>query len=69
MPKVKPNKGVLKRVRVSARGKVKFGHAGKSHLNSTFSGKRIRQLRKPGYATAGDIKNLQQLLWRRLRPA
>lgn len=69
MPKFKPNKGLLKRVRITARGKVKFKHAGKSHLNSGLTGAKNRQLRRPAVAKAGDMRRLERMLQRRLTPA
>ena len=45
MPKQKTHKGVKKRFRVTARGKVKHRQAGTSHLNSRMSQKRKRRLR------------------------
>lgn len=47
MPKFKPHKGLKKRVKVTARGKVKSRRPFKSHLNSSFSGSRTRKLRRP----------------------
>jgi len=46
MPKMKTHKGMKKRFKVSATGKVKHKRCGSSHLNSHKSGKRIRRLRK-----------------------
>ncbi len=46
MPKMKTHKGTLKRVRVTARGKVKHKRANAGHLMSTKNGKRCRGLRK-----------------------
>lgn len=45
--KFKPHKGLKKRVRVTAKGKVKAGRPFKSHLNSSFPGSRVRKLRRP----------------------
>lgn len=47
MPKMKTHKGLKKRFKVSARGKVKHYKPGKSHLLSVKTGKRKRRLRKP----------------------
>ena len=66
--KLKPNKGLLKRVRVTAKGKVKFNRPGKSHLNSGHTGASLRQKRKPGIAKAGDIRRLERMLHRNLIP-
>jgi large subunit ribosomal protein L35 len=46
MPKMKTHKGMKKRFKVSANGKVQHKRCGSSHLNSHKSGKRIRRLRK-----------------------
>ncbi len=46
MPKQKTHKGVSKRVRLTATGKIKRGRANRSHLMSSKSGKRRRQLRQ-----------------------
>jgi large subunit ribosomal protein L35 len=46
MPKQKTHKGMKKRFKISATGKVSHKRAGSSHLNSHKSGKRIRRLRK-----------------------
>ncbi len=46
MPKMKTHKGMKKRFKVSANGKVSHKRCGSSHLNSHKSGKQIRRLRK-----------------------
>jgi large subunit ribosomal protein L35 len=46
MPKLKTHKGIKKRFKVSATGKVSHKCCGSSHLNSHKSGKQIRRLRK-----------------------
>ncbi|MEI7766832.1 MAG: 50S ribosomal protein L35 [Phycisphaerae bacterium] len=45
MPKQKTHKGIKKRVRVTATGKVKFHKHNKGHLQSGKTSKRRRQLR------------------------
>jgi large subunit ribosomal protein L35 len=67
MPKNKPHKGLLKRVRVSKTGKVRHRSATHKHLRSGKSGKRLRQLRKDPYMANADVKRLEKLLFRRLR--
>lgn len=69
MPKMKPHKGTLKRVKITASGKVKFKRTGLGHLNSHLSGDKVRALNKPGYAQKGDIKRLERSLVRPLKPA
>lgn len=46
MPKLKTHKGMKKRFKVSATGKVSHKKCGSSHLNSHKSGKQVRRLRK-----------------------
>ena len=46
MPKLKSHKAAGKRMKLLKSGKIVRGKAGKSHLNSSKSGKKIRQLRK-----------------------
>lgn len=67
MPKNKPHKGLLKRIRVSKTGKVRHRSAYHKHLSSHKSGKRLRQLRKDPYAANPDAKRFEKLLYRRLR--
>jgi large subunit ribosomal protein L35 len=47
--KMKTHKGVKKRFKVSATGKVSHKPCGSSHLNSHKSGKKIRRLRRKRY--------------------
>jgi large subunit ribosomal protein L35 len=46
MPKLKTNRGLKKRVKVSSKGKIKRQKAFAGHLMSGKSGNRKRQLRK-----------------------
>ena len=46
MPKQNPHKGVLDRVRVTARGKVKYKRTNAGHLMSGKSGRRRRRFRR-----------------------
>ncbi len=47
MPKLKTHKGMKKRFKVTATGKVIHKKCGSSHLMSHKSGKQVRRLRKP----------------------
>jgi large subunit ribosomal protein L35 len=49
MPKLKTHKGMKKRFKVSATGKVSHKRCGSSHLNSHKSGSKIRKLRKKSF--------------------
>lgn len=44
--KPKTHKGIAKRVKITARGKVKMGRPGRRHLAISKSPKRLRQLRR-----------------------
>ncbi len=46
MPKMKRHKGLAKRVRLSARGKVRYNKSNAGHLMSGKSASRRRRLRK-----------------------
>lgn len=67
MPKNKPHKGLLKRIRVTKTGKVRHRSAFHSHLSSHKSGKRLRQLRADRNISNPEIKRAEKLLFRRLR--
>jgi len=47
MPKMKTHKGLRRRVKVTAKGKVRHRHPNAGHLMSGKSGNRRRSLRKP----------------------
>ncbi|MFP4144939.1 MAG: 50S ribosomal protein L35 [Phycisphaeraceae bacterium] len=68
MPKVKSHKGLLKRVTVTARGKVKYAKTKTGHLLSHKSGDKLRKLRQKDVAKKGDIKRLERMLHRPLTP-
>jgi large subunit ribosomal protein L35 len=53
MPKQKTHKGLAKRVKVTANGKVKHHRAGTGHLMNTKNAKRRRRLRS---ASVTEIK-------------
>lgn len=46
MPKMKTHKGLVKRIKVSARGKVRYNKSGAGHLMSGKSSSRRRGMRK-----------------------
>jgi large subunit ribosomal protein L35 len=62
MPKQKTHKGLKKRAKVSARGKVLVGRAGKSHLMTGTRGKNIRKLRGRRAASGPEQKRLAKML-------
>lgn len=58
----KPNKGLKKRVRVTAKGKVKFARTGLGHLCSHKPAHRRRKLRRPGICPACEQKRVSKML-------
>lgn len=67
MPKNKTHKGLLKRVKITAKGKVKYKRSCGSHLNSHMSGGKIRQLRGKRLVKAADLGRAASMLNLRLR--
>jgi large subunit ribosomal protein L35 len=60
---MKTHQGAKKRFKVTASGKVKRGHAFKSHILTKKTSKRKRNLRRPGLiATRGEEKRIKRLL-------
>jgi len=62
MPKVKTNKSVAKRIKVTARGKLKRHHAGSGHLRSKKSPSRIRRFRKQADVSPAFARQAKRLL-------
>jgi large subunit ribosomal protein L35 len=63
MPKLKTHKGMKKRFKVSATGKVSHKRCGSSHLNSHKSSKRIRRLRKStSLKVAAEVRRIRTAL-------
>ncbi len=63
MPKLKTHKGMKKRFKVSANGKVSHKRCGSSHLMSHKSGKQVRRLRKKSTLTvAAEAKRIRYAL-------
>ncbi|MBI1335907.1 MAG: 50S ribosomal protein L35 [Phycisphaera sp.] len=69
MPKLKSHKGLLKRIKISGKGKVKFRKSRNGHLRSNKTGDQVRSYRKKGVAKRGDITRLEKMLHRPLLPA
>jgi large subunit ribosomal protein L35 len=67
MPKLKTHKGIKKRFKVSANGKVSHKRCGSSHLMSHKSGKQVRRLRKKSVLkVAAEAYKLRRSLRRRV---
>jgi len=62
MPKLKTNKGAVKRFRKTKTGKFKRSRAFSSHLLSAKDRKRKRGLRKSALVFKGDVKKISGML-------
>jgi large subunit ribosomal protein L35 len=63
MPKLKTKKGVAKRFKVTAKGKVKYAPCNKSHLLTNKKRSRVRKLRESDTVSLGKHeKYLKRLL-------
>ena len=67
MPKSKSHKGLLKRIKITKSGKIRFRSPNSRHIKSNKTGEQIRSYRRPRYARAGDMKRYSMLLFRPLR--
>jgi large subunit ribosomal protein L35 len=66
MPKMKTHKGMKKRFKISATGKVRHKRAGSSHLMSHKSGKRVRRLRKgASLVNAAESRRIRHAMLRK----
>ncbi|MFH0983873.1 MAG: 50S ribosomal protein L35 [Planctomycetota bacterium] len=59
MPKMKTHKGLRKRVKVTARGKVRYKKSFAGHLMSGKSGNRRRGLRKPSFLSGPTSRKIK----------
>ncbi len=62
MPKMKTHRGAAKRFKKTATGKLKRGHAMKSHILTKKSPKRKRNLRQATLVSKADEKRMKRLL-------
>jgi len=62
MPKLKTNKGVKERFKVTGRGKLVGFRAGRRHLLAAKRAKLKRQMRRQRVLTAADTETLRPLL-------
>ena len=60
--KLKPKKAVSKRFKVTAKGKLKRHHTLTSHLRSSRSSKKKRELRRPEITFEGLARNMRVLM-------
>ena len=62
MPKIKTHRGAAKRFSLTKSGKVKRGHAYKSHILTKKSTKRKRGLRNTPYASPANAATVKKLI-------
>jgi large subunit ribosomal protein L35 len=62
MPKLKTKRGAAKRFKRTANGKIKLKRAYKSHIQTKMSPKRVRQLRKGGYVSKANQKQVERMI-------
>jgi large subunit ribosomal protein L35 len=67
MPKNKSHKGLLKRIKITKTGKIRFRAPNSRHLKSNKTGTAVQSYRKPRYARSGDLRALSKMLFRPLR--
>lgn len=62
MPKIKTKRAAAKRFNLTKSGKIKRKKAFKNHILTKKSTKRKRNLRKAGFVSAVEEKNVKQLI-------
>ena len=62
MPKMKTNKSIAKRVKVTARGKLMRHRPGAGHLRSRKSPKTLRHLRRTGAIVGAYIRTIKRAI-------
>ncbi|MEE9295569.1 MAG: 50S ribosomal protein L35 [Phycisphaerae bacterium] len=62
MPKGKTHKGIAKRFRVTAKGKVRYRKSFSGHLMSGKSGNRRRNLRRPAFVESAAAAKIKEAL-------
>jgi large subunit ribosomal protein L35 len=62
MPKMKTNRGAVKRFRKKSSGKIKRKHSHTSHILTKKNRKRKRGLRQGAYIASSDIKRVKQMI-------
>jgi large subunit ribosomal protein L35 len=62
MPKMKSHRGARKTFKVTSSGKIKRRHMNKSHILTSKTRKRKRQLRRAGMISPADATKVKRLL-------
>lgn len=61
MPKMKSNKGAVKRFKTTGTGKLRRAHSSKSHLLTGKATRRMRKLRHGTLVDKADLKRMRVL--------
>jgi large subunit ribosomal protein L35 len=62
MPKMKTHRGAAKRFKATGKGRLKHKQPFTSHILTSKSAKRKRQLRSAAYMSEAEAKSLKRLL-------
>ena len=62
MPKMKSNRSLMKRIKVTGTGKIKYVHAYKGHQAPYKTAKQSRQLRRSGMLDRTDYKRIRFMI-------
>lgn len=62
MPKMKSNRSLMKRIKVTGSGKIKYIHAFKGHHAPYKTPKQSRQLRRSGIIDKTDYKRIRFMI-------
>ncbi len=66
--RLKGHKGLAKRIKLTAKKKVKFSRPGKNHINSHMEGGILRDKRRKLVVKKGDRKLLEKMLHHKITP-
>jgi len=62
MPKIKTHRGAAKRFKATGKGRLKHKQPYHSHILTSKTAKRKRQLRQVAYLSGAETKSLRRLL-------
>jgi len=62
MPKIRSNRGAVKRFKLTGRKKLKRNKAYANHILTKKSSKRKRNLKKPGLVSASETRRVRRML-------
>ncbi|MBM4300358.1 MAG: 50S ribosomal protein L35 [Deltaproteobacteria bacterium] len=62
MPKIKTHRGAAKRFKATGKGRLKHKQPYHSHILTSKTAKRKRQLRQAAYLSGAETKSLRRLL-------